>query len=63
MSFEKGFDPFLEALLLKMFSRIISEFRQASLLPTETLEGADERINGSLQEDGNLKTLDGTMML
>ena len=50
MSFEKDWDPFLEALLLKKVSRAISLFRKDSFLGNEISSDSNERTDVSLQK-------------
>ena len=52
MSFENYFDPFLEDFLLKIVSRLISEFWQASFLSCRALACACEIID---EENRNFK--------
>ena len=55
MSFEKDWDSFLEAFLLKIESMLISLFQYESFFDTEMSAVADEMIDGSLQEHGNFE--------
>ena len=55
MSFDKDCDLFIKAFSMKIESSLIYLFQQAYFLDDETLAGADEMIDISLQEDDNFE--------